>query len=176
MSNWDWLALALAAVLAGAINSVAGGGTLLTFPTLKGVLTPLGAGVEGAALAAVLANATSAVALVPGSLAGAWGYRTEIARLPAWTWWLAVPSFVGGLLGSLLLVKAPADVFQSLVPWLILGAALLFALQPRITRWTAARADAASEPNRDPAGDSAADPSGAAARATRSPDQRIWRL
>lgn len=138
----DWFLLVLAAFAAGAINSVAGGGTLLTFPALNAALTPPNSLPAQAALASVLANATSTVALVPGAMAGAWGYRSEIGRLPRWGWWLLAPSFVGGLLGSLLLRILPASVFQFLLPWLILTAALIFAAQPRLTRWTTARGKA----------------------------------
>ena len=73
------------------MNSIAGGGTLLTFPAL------LAAGVSP-----VVANATSTVALVPGSLSGAWGYRSEIRHLGRWTALLIVPSLAGGAVGSLL--------------------------------------------------------------------------
>ncbi|MBX9791856.1 MAG: sulfite exporter TauE/SafE family protein [Pirellulales bacterium] len=129
-----YVLLILAAAAAGAINSVAGGGTLLTFPALYAVL---GAGPQTAlaATAGVIANATSTVALVPGSAASMWGYRRELASVSHWAWLLLPPSFLGGLLGSLLVVIWP-DQFDALIPWLILTAALLFALQPAITRWT----------------------------------------
>lgn len=127
----DYLLLALAAALGGAINAVAGGGTLVTFPALYSVLAA-----EGFAGAAVMANATSTVALVPGSVASAWGYRRELSDAARWTWILAPPSLIGGLIGSLLLVTLREKVFQTLVPWLILTATLLLALQPAIARWT----------------------------------------
>ncbi len=123
------LVLGAAAAAAGAINSIAGGGTLLTFPALFAAL-------GGSDAAAVIANATSTTALVPGSLAGSWGYRGEMRRLPRWTLILIVPSLIGGLIGSLLLVLLPPLTFRLLVPWLILTAAVLFALQPQIARWT----------------------------------------
>jgi uncharacterized membrane protein YfcA len=123
------LVLCAAAVAAGAINAIAGGGTLLTFPALFAAL-------GGSDAAAVIANATSTTALVPGSLAGTWAYRGEMRRLPGWTLVLAVPSLIGGLIGSLLLVMLPPLTFRLLVPWLILTAAVLFALQPQIARWT----------------------------------------
>jgi len=122
----DLTALALAAVAAfsaGAVNAIAGGGTLLTFPALLAVMP------------AVTANATSAVALVPGSLAAAWGFRRELPSLGFWLRALLVPSFIGGLAGALLLTRLPSSVFSSLVPWLILGATLLLALQPLLQRY-----------------------------------------
>jgi uncharacterized membrane protein YfcA len=124
----ETLLLCLAAVAAGAINAVAGGGTLLTFPAL---LMALGSSGD----AAVAANATSTVALVPGAIAALAGYRDDIRSERRWAALLLAPSLLGGLLGSVLLVSLPSDVFKSLVPWLILTAALLFALQPSIAHW-----------------------------------------
>lgn len=121
--------LCAAAAAAGAINAVAGGGTLLTFPAL---LAALG---SASASSNVVANATSTTALVPGSLAGAWAYRQELGRLPRWSLVLTIPSLIGGVIGSLLVVNWP-EAFKTLVPWLILTAAALFALQPHIARWT----------------------------------------
>ncbi len=124
----EYSLLCLAAVAAGAINAVAGGGTLLTFPALL-----LAFGSSGDA--AVAANATSTVALVPGAIAALTGYRDEIRQEKRWAALLLGPSLAGGLIGSLLLVVLPSDVFRTLVPWLILTAAVLFALQPSIARW-----------------------------------------
>jgi uncharacterized membrane protein YfcA len=108
-------------VAAGAVNSIAGGGTLLTFPALLAGLSPL-----GAADAAVVANATSTVALVPGSLAGAWGYRREMKRARRWLYLLVGPSLAGGVIGALLVTRLDPAYFAALVPWLLLTAALLF--------------------------------------------------
>lgn len=113
-----------AAFLAGIINSVAGGGTLLTFPAL----------LRFGGLEAVLANATSTVALVPASLSGAWGFRRELTGAGPWIRLLIVPSIAGGILGSLLVSLLPRSLFNSLVPWLLLTAALLFMSQPWIAR------------------------------------------
>lgn len=115
--------LAVAAFLAGAMNSVAGGGTLLTFPALMGIGVP-----------ATVANATSTVALLPGSLAGAWGYRKELRSVRRFALLLLPVSLVGGTLGALFLVWFP-DEFKALVPWLILTAAVLFFVQPFISRF-----------------------------------------
>jgi uncharacterized protein len=125
----DYVILCLAAALGGAINSIAGGGTLLTFPALFAALGTLPD-------AAVIANATSTVALMPGSAAALAGYRREIRQESHWARALLVPSLVGGFIGSLLVVLLPGAWFKAAVPWLILTAALLFALQPQIARWT----------------------------------------
>jgi uncharacterized membrane protein YfcA len=92
----------------------------------------LGSTAEGA----VVANATSTIALFPGSLAAMWGYRRELAGTRRWIVPLIGPSLVGGAVGTCLVVTQPAKVFQMLVPWLILTATLLFLLQPAITKWT----------------------------------------
>jgi uncharacterized protein len=118
-----YLLLCLSAFVAGAINSVAGGGTLLTFPALMGVVTP------------VQANATSTLALMPGSLAGAWGYRRELKNVRRMVLWLLPPSLIGGYLGALLVTEFPERVFERLVPWLILAAAVLFLIQKPLARW-----------------------------------------
>jgi uncharacterized membrane protein YfcA len=116
--------LCLSAFVAGAMNSIAGGGTLLTFPALLGVVEP------------VIANATSTVALVPGSFAGAWGFRRELAENWPVARRLFWPSLFGGVVGSLLVTELDPAIFAFLVPWLILTAALLFLVQPLVARWT----------------------------------------
>src|SRR5581483_6839674 len=122
-------ALVLAAMAGGALNAVAGGGSFLTFPTL------LFAGV-----APIEANATSAVALWPGSVSSAFGYREDLRGkwrklvLP-----LAGAAIVGGLVGALLLLSTPQETFRRLVPWLLLVATLVFAVGPRVTSALRAR-------------------------------------
>src|SRR5688572_10864309 len=120
-----YLGLCLSAVAAGAINAVAGGGTLLTFFALTTVLSPLGAG-----QAEVFGNATSTVALVPGSLAGAWGYRRQMQQTRRWLLLLLGPSLVGGAIGSLLVTRLDPSYFAALVPWLLLLASMLFLIDP----------------------------------------------
>ncbi|MGL4555811.1 MAG: sulfite exporter TauE/SafE family protein [Gemmataceae bacterium] len=116
-----WAALVGSAVLAGMINTMAGGGTLLTFPALQ---------IFGG-LAAVQANVTSTVSLVSGSLAGAWGYRRELGGGgAAWVKLLIWPSLIGGGVGAMLVSVLPDAVFRVLLPWLLLTAAVLFLLQP----------------------------------------------
>jgi uncharacterized protein len=135
----QYLLLLLAAVLAGAINSVAGGGTLVTFPAL------LSAGVTP-----IAANATSTVALVPGSFGAFWGYRAELGARDIRLVCLAVPSLLGGLLGAIFLLKAGDSLFSRLVPWLILGATALFMAQEPLRRWTAGRSDLQGPPLKRP--------------------------
>jgi uncharacterized protein len=120
-----YLILCGSAFLAGVMNSIAGGGTLLTFPALLTALGPSGAAV---------ANATSTIALLPGSLAGTWGFRKELQNCWPFALLLLWPSLVGGLLGSLLLVWYTNE-FAALVPWLILTAAVLFLIQPPLTKF-----------------------------------------
>lgn len=110
-------------VVAGAMNAVAGGGTILTFPTL--IWT---------GLMPINANATNTVALVPGALAGAWGYRREMRNTETTRYLLLIPSFVGGLIGGILLRYTPPATFAALVPALILFAVILFALQEPIQK------------------------------------------
>lgn len=114
--------LAAMALLAGALNSIAGGGTLLTFPALLGVVT------------APVANATSTIALLPGSIAAAWGYRREVAECRPMLLSMFVPSLLGGILGAWL-VTFNKDAFTQLVPWLILTAAMLFLVQRPLSKW-----------------------------------------
>lgn len=119
-----YLLLAGSAFFAGAINSIAGGGTLLTFPALLAV----------PGLTSVQANATSTIALQPGSLASAVGYRAELRKTWPLVSKLVLPSIVGSLIGSLLVTELPKEVFDQLVPWLILMAAMLFLIQPAVKK------------------------------------------
>ena len=113
----------LAAAAGGAINSVAGGGTLITVPTLIWLGVP-----------AINANATSTVALWPGSLSGAWGFRREMQQADRRVYALVVPSLIGGLTGAILLNYTPAELFERLIPILILFATCLFMAQDRLQR------------------------------------------
>jgi hypothetical protein len=120
-------ALAVVSFVAGAVNAVAGGGTILTFPVLAAVL-PAGPA------RLVAANATSTIGLWPGSVAAAWIYRGERVGQPRWAVWLIVPSLVGAALGAVLVQVLPPQWFAACVPWLILTAAVVFALQPQLSR------------------------------------------
>lgn len=128
------LAAAGAAVLAGAVNAVAGGGTLITFPVLTAVGVP-----------AVRANATNTVALCPGYVGGTLAQRRDLAGLGRGLRLQMVVAAVGGLTGSLLLVLTSEAVFRRIVPFLILGACALLAtqdrLRARLARRRAGRAD-----------------------------------
>lgn len=112
-----------AACAAGAINAVAGGGTLVTFPTLVWLGVP-----------SVAANATNTVSLWPGSMGSVWGYRRELDGVDRGVFALVVPSLAGGLLGAVLLDWTPSEVFDRLVPFLILFATLLFMAQDPLQR------------------------------------------
>ncbi|MBV8781742.1 MAG: sulfite exporter TauE/SafE family protein [Phycisphaerae bacterium] len=112
-----------AAFVAGGINSVAGGGTMISFPTLIAVGMP-----------ALLANATNTVGIWPGSLGSIWGFRRELARVHRHYWWLLIPATIGGAIGAILLRLTPSGVFDWLVPWLVLFATLLFIVQAPVRR------------------------------------------
>ena len=124
---WTYAFLCVSALLAGAMNSVAGGGTLLTFPALTGVVT------------AAVANATSTVALLPGSFAGALGYRKELWECRKFVLRMLAPSIAGGFLGAWLVGKNQ-EAFAKLVPWLILTSAVLFVVQAPLSKWVKRRA------------------------------------
>jgi uncharacterized membrane protein YfcA len=124
--------LAVASAVAGAVNSVAGGGTILTFPVLAAILPP-----DPSRM--VVANATSTIGLWPASAVAAWAYRGERAHQPAWVRWMILPSVVGAIVGTLLVLRLPPAWFDAAVPWLILSAAILFSLQPYVVRALQAR-------------------------------------
>ncbi len=117
------LAMIAAAFAAGVINSIAGGGTLITFP----VLIWLG-------LDPKVANATSTVALWPGLFGGLFGYRRELENSSAILLRLGVTSVIGGAIGAWLLIWTPSPTFARLVPFLILFATVLFMAQGSINR------------------------------------------
>jgi uncharacterized protein len=117
------LALAASAFAAGAMNAMAGGGTLLTFPTLVFLGLP-----------AITANATSTVALLPGTAASMAGFRREVSEHRSWLKTLFLPSLLGGVLGSVLLLRTPEQTFQHLAPVLVLFATVLFMLRGALAR------------------------------------------
>lgn len=140
MSDPMELALLLAAgVVAGGVNAIAGGGTILTFAVLSTTLPP-GPG------RLIAANVTSKIGLWPGAAAAAWAYRGSRVEQPPWAGWLVVASGVGAVAGVALLRWLPKESFDAAVPWLILLAAVLFAVQPQLARLTAARRAPGDEP------------------------------
>jgi uncharacterized membrane protein YfcA len=126
------LLAALAAAAGGAVNAIAGGGTLITFPTLLALGIP-----------PIVANATSSVALWPGTIGSMWGYRRELQGARAWAVRFALPSLAGGVVGALLLLRTSSSQFSTLVPFLVLGATGLFIMQgPLLTVLRARKAAA----------------------------------
>jgi uncharacterized membrane protein YfcA len=131
--SWlDLLIVALAAVAGGAVNALAGGGTLITFPILTAVGIP-----------AVAANITNTVALAPGYLSGTLAQKNDLKGQERRLVWLVPASVAGGLVGGLLLLNTEERIFGELVPYLILLACLLLALQGRVRAWLTRRAAAA---------------------------------
>jgi len=122
-------ALVASSVGAGAMNAMAGGGTILTYPTLLFL-----------GESAIVANATSTIALWPGAAASMWGYRRDVSAHREWLKTLLVPSLVGGAIGSVLLLKTPEKSFERLAPFLILFATLLFLVQGAVARSSSAQA------------------------------------
>jgi len=127
----EMTAIFLAGIAAGAINTVVGSGTLITFPTLLAVGVP-----------PVTANVSNTLGLVPGSLSGAIGYRRELVGQRPRLLRLGAASVAGGITGAVLLLTLPAKAFQAIVPVLIALGCLLVVLQPMISRRVAARAKA----------------------------------
>ncbi|HET7452411.1 MAG TPA: sulfite exporter TauE/SafE family protein [Thermoanaerobaculia bacterium] len=117
------LALVASSIGAGVMNALAGGGTILTYPTLLFL-----------GESAIVANATSTVALWPGAAASMWGYRREVATHREWLTTLLVPSLLGGAVGAVLLLRTPTKSFERLAPFLILFATLLFLAQGALSR------------------------------------------
>ena len=128
MTPEQGIVLGVAGFLGGAVNSVAGGGSLISFPALLAVGYP-----------GVTANMTNTVALWPGYVGSSVAYRRELEGQRSRAVVLAATCIVGGLAGSVLLLTTPASVFKQAVPWLILLACALFALQTLATRSLAKR-------------------------------------
>ncbi|WP_394793333.1 sulfite exporter TauE/SafE family protein [Armatimonas sp.] len=113
----------VASFVAGGVNSVAGGGTLLTFPVL------LSGGLDS-----IVANATNSAGLAPGALTSFLGYRKELVNLRHLMLPLALLALVGATAGALLLLATPTRIFDRLIPFLILAATLLFAFQDKLKK------------------------------------------
>src|SRR3954468_7240929 len=117
------LILIAAAFGAGVMNAMAGGGTILTFPSLVFIGLP-----------SIAANATSTVALLPATLTSLYGFREDVRMYQAWLKRLFVPSLIGGAVGSVLLLRTPEKTFAFLAPLLILFATVLFMVQGLLAR------------------------------------------
>lgn len=131
MSAAEILILSIAGLLSGTVNAVAGGGTFFSFGALLAVGLP-----------PITANATSAVAMVPGYLASTAAYRNELGALWRSAVLLGAASVLGSILGALLLITLDNQTFARFVPWLLLVATLVFALGPRLTGMLPARSHA----------------------------------
>jgi uncharacterized membrane protein YfcA len=129
MGTWEVIAIALAGLAAGTINTVVGSGTLITFP----VLLAFG-------YAPVTANVSNTVGLVPGSISGSIGYRHELVGQRGRAMRLGTASVLGGITGAVLLLVLPASAFETIVPVFIALALALVVLQPRLNRLLAKRA------------------------------------
>jgi uncharacterized membrane protein YfcA len=119
----DAVAVVAAGATAGAVNAAAGGGSLITFPTLVALgLTPLAA------------NVTNTVGLLPGAVGGLLGYPEALTDQRSRAIRLAIPSLIGAIAGTVLLLSTPADTFKAVVPVLVTAASLLLLFQPRLSR------------------------------------------
>lgn len=127
MSGWHLVLVLVAGLAAGTVNAVAGGGTLLTYPALL-----------AAGLSPVAANVTNTVAVWPGYVSSAVGLREDSLSVRL-RFRLAVAAVVGAILGTVVLLTTPAGVFRAVVPYLVLAATALLAVQPRISRFLAGR-------------------------------------
>jgi uncharacterized membrane protein YfcA len=131
VTPFEVVAVLLAGVAAGTINTVVGSGTLITFPTLLAFGVP-----------PVTANVSNTIGLVPGSVSGAVGYRRELEGQRSRVLRLSVASLIGGTTGAVLLLVLPAGAFEAIVPALIVLGLVLVVFQPRISGWVARRHDA----------------------------------
>jgi uncharacterized membrane protein YfcA len=129
--DWRLPWLIFASFLGGALNAVAGGGSFLTFPAMLGV-----------GLGPIQANATNTVALWPGQLTSIAGYRDEVRKHKSLAVKMALAGLVGGSVGAIILLNTPAKTFIQLVPWLLLFAALVFAVSDPVMKHLQRRAQA----------------------------------
>ena len=131
----DLLIVVVSGILAGGVNAIAGGGTLISFPALLAIGMP-----------PVAANVTSRVGLVSGYAGGAMGYRRELAGLGRQALFFSVAATIGGIAGAVVLLVTPARSFRVVVPYLVLLSCLLLAVQPRVSRWLAGRSHTSRGP------------------------------
>jgi uncharacterized membrane protein YfcA len=128
MTPLDAVAVLLAGMAAGAINTVVGSGSLITFPTLVAI-----------GFAPLVANVSNTIGLVPGSMSGAYGYRRELVGQRPRIIRLGIAAGLGGLTGAILLLALPSSAFNRIVPILVLLAVVLVIIQPRVARWLRSR-------------------------------------
>jgi uncharacterized membrane protein YfcA len=131
--DWRLPWLIFASFLGGALNAVAGGGSFLTFPAMLGV-----------GLGPIQANATNTVALWPGQLTSIAGYRDEVRKHKSLAVKMALAGLVGGSVGAIILLNTPAKTFINLVPWLLLFAAMVFAVSDPVMKYLQRRAESRS--------------------------------
>lgn len=139
MSLFNEVLIFLAAVAAGFINAIAGGGTLVSFPVLLAV-----------GISPVVANVTNTVALVPGTIGGMWSQRNEFQSQYRRLLKLLPVAIVGGVAGGLLILNTSESAFKSLIPYLILGATLLLGFQVHIKNWVISRIGQAHSEHHNP--------------------------
>lgn len=140
MSAYNEVLIFLAALAAGFINAMAGGGTLVSFPVLLAVGIP-----------PVVANVTNTVALLPGTIGGMWAQRNEFKSQQKRLIKLLPVAIIGGVGGGLLILNTSESAFNSLIPYLILMATLLLAAQPQIKNWVIRRVGQAHTEHHNPA-------------------------
>jgi hypothetical protein len=122
--DWRMVWLVVAALLAGVLNAVAGGGSFLSFPAMLGVRIP-----------PVQANATNTVALWPGQLTSVAAYWPDVRKNMRAAALMALAGLLGGTAGAVVLLNTPQTTFMRLVPWLLLVAASIFAVSGPVSRW-----------------------------------------
>jgi uncharacterized membrane protein YfcA len=135
----DAAAIFAAGVAAGSINTVVGSGSLITFPTMLALGYP-----------PVVANISNNIGLVPGGVTGAYGYREELKGQRSRLVRLASASFLGAVIGGLLLLGLPAEAFNVIVIALIIIALVLVVVQPRLQRWMMRRREGEHHPHGGP--------------------------
>ena len=133
--DWRLPWVIVASFLAGTLNAVAGGGSFLSFPAMLAI-----------GLGPIQANATNTVALWPGQLTSIAGYRDEVRKHASLAWKMALAGLAGGSIGAIILLNTPATTFIKLVPWLLLFAALIFALSEPVMKHLQRRARAQGRP------------------------------
>jgi uncharacterized membrane protein YfcA len=138
VSGVELLILAVAGVGAGMANTVAGGGTFVSYP----VLVSLG-------LSPISANVTSAVGLISGYVGGSLSYRRELAGQRERFRRMAPAALIGAVTGAFLLLATPGATFDALVPWLVLAASLMLVAQPHVKKWVLIRRSRAGSPRND---------------------------